>query len=73
MKLMASGVTWSAARGEIALVFAVLVIDHDDHSAGTDLVECAGDVGEGGSEVRGDWGMMPSYFRLSVRERQNGA
>jgi hypothetical protein len=43
-------------QGEVALVLAVLVVDHDHHAAGADLVECAGDVGEGrlgGGDRRG--------------------
>ncbi len=37
MKLMASGVTFSAAMHEIALVLAVLVVDEDDHLARADV------------------------------------
>ena len=34
-------------QGEVALVFAVLVVDHDDHAAGANLGHGAGNVGEG--------------------------
>ena len=44
MKLMASGVTNSAAMHEVALVLAVLVVDEDDHLAGADVVDGAVDA-----------------------------
>ena len=47
MKLMASGVTFSAAKREIAFILAILVVNHDDHSPGADLFDRGGDVGKG--------------------------
>ncbi len=38
---------------EIALIFAVLVVDHDHHATGANLGQCAGDVGEGGLDLAG--------------------
>jgi hypothetical protein len=35
------------SKGKIALVFAVLVVDHNDHATGLDIGYGAGDVGEG--------------------------
>ena len=37
-------------QGEVALVLAVFVVDDDDHAAGADIGERAGNVGEGGLE-----------------------
>jgi len=36
-----------SGKGEVAFVFAILVIDDDDHAAGADFVEGAGDADEG--------------------------
>jgi hypothetical protein len=36
MKLIASGVTWSAAMHQVALVLAVFLVDQDHHPAGLD-------------------------------------
>ena len=33
--------------GEIALILAVFVVDHHDHAAGTEFLECFRDRGEG--------------------------
>ena len=46
MKLMASGVTFSAAIGQVALVLAVLVVDDDDHPAVAEGVDGVLDRGE---------------------------
>ena len=46
MKLMASGVTISAAMHEIALVLAVLVVDEDDHLARANLIDRGVDAAE---------------------------
>ena len=40
-------------QSEVALVFAVLVVDHNDHATGLDIGYGAGDVGEGGLELAG--------------------
>ena len=55
-------------QGEVALVLAVLVVDHDDHAAGTNLVQGAGDAGKGGVEGRAVYGMAPLYSRLSEEQ-----
>ena len=34
-------------QGEVALVLAILIVDHDDHAAGLDIGDGAGNVGEG--------------------------
>src|SRR5208282_389803 len=41
------------SEGEIAFVFAILVVDHDDHAAGADFFDCGGDVGKGGISSHG--------------------
>ena len=60
-------------QSEVALVFAVLVVDHDDHAAGANLVQGAGDVGEGGLEGAGRceaWCCsLFSHFRASLYRR----
>ncbi len=53
MKLMASGVTFSAASGQVALVLAVLVIHDHDHAPGAELLQRGGDVGKRRLAVRG--------------------
>ena len=35
------------SKGQVAFVFAVFIVDHDDHAAGADVGNGAGDVGEG--------------------------
>ena len=40
-------------HGEVALVFAVFVVDDDDHAAGTDLGERGFDIAEQGSVGHG--------------------
>ena len=39
-------------QGQVAFVFAVFVVDHDDHAAGADFVEAPGTSVNGGSKVR---------------------
>ncbi len=34
-------------EGEVAFVLAIFVVDHHDHAAGADFLNCIGDVGEG--------------------------
>ena len=43
-------------QGQVALVLAVLVVDHDDHAARANFVERAGDVGKGRLEGVGGLG-----------------
>jgi hypothetical protein len=50
-------------QGEIALVLAVLVVDHNDHAAGEDFGYGAGDVGEGRLGSAGGLGHVLPYFR----------
>ena len=63
-------------KGEIALVLAVLVVNHNDHAAGLDVGYGAGDVGERRgamrSGVREGWGMCCLIFADPGRERQKG-
>ena len=40
---MTSGVTFSAAIGEVSLVLAILVVGNDDHLAGPEIVESSFD------------------------------
>ena len=48
MKLIASGVTFSAARGsEFFLVLAVFVVDHHNHAAGPNFLNRIWDVSKG--------------------------
>ena len=51
-------------QGQIALVLTILVVDHNDHAAGANFGEGAGDVGEGRVEGAGGLGMVQIYFRL---------
>ena len=51
-------------QGKVALVLAVLVIDHDHHAAGPDFGEGAGDVGEGRLGSAGRLGHDASLFSL---------
>ncbi len=61
-------------QGEVALVLAVLVVDHDDHAAGLDFVKGAGDVGKGGLGGAGGLGHDAAFiFADSGRECQKGA
>ena len=48
MKLIASAVTFSAGEHEIALVFAVLVVDDDDELSRLQILDRLRDGGEGG-------------------------
>ena len=50
-------------QGEVALVLAVLVVDHDDHAARADFGHGAGNVGEGRLEGAGGLGHVLLYFR----------
>jgi hypothetical protein len=51
MKLIASGVTWSAAEDEIAFVLAILLVDEDHHAAGGQLGDELGNGGDGHGEL----------------------
>ena len=51
-------------QGEIALVLAVLIVDHDDHAAGLDIGDGAGDVGEGRVGSAGGLGHVLELFSL---------
>ncbi len=44
-------------QGQVALVLAVLVVDHNHHAPGADFGQRAGNVGKGRLEVRGVCGM----------------
>ena len=41
------GSNFFGGEGEIAFVFAIFVIDDDDHPSGADLFDRGGDVGKG--------------------------
>ncbi len=47
MKLMMSGVTFSAATVTIAFVLAIFIIDNDKHPAGLKIFNGFGDGSEG--------------------------
>ena len=51
-------------QGEIALVLAVLIVDHNDHAAGLDIGQGAGDVGEGRVGSAGGLGHVLELFSL---------
>ena len=62
MKLMASGVTCSAARVRSPSFSRSLVVDHNHHAAGANLGQRAGNVGERGLEVRGVCGITAPFI-----------
>ncbi len=49
---------------KVALVLAVFVVDHDHHAAGTDFIECAGNVGKGRRGAAGSLGHSALLFSL---------
>src|SRR5208337_2365994 len=51
-------------QGQVALVLAVLVVDHDDHAAGLDFGQGAGDVCEGRLGSAGGLGHDAALFSL---------
>ena len=58
-------------QSEVALVFAIFVVDDDHHAAGANFVERAGDVDEGWLEFAWTfWHGELSYSRLSQAESQ---
>ena len=62
---MASGVTMLGSQRQVTFILAVLVIDHNDHAAGANLVERAWDVGEWRLEAALTlWHIFRLYSRL---------
>ena len=57
---------------EVALVLAVLVVDHDDHAAGADLLDRAGHVGERAS-MRSEGASVMSYCDLEACGKETKA
>ena len=63
MKLMASGRDLFGGHGEVAFVFAVLVVDEDDHAALADLFDGFFDGSELGVVFSHKWFVL-SFFRM---------
>ena len=73
MKLIASGVTHSAASGQVAFVLAVFVVDDEDHLAAPDPSERVVDSGQRHLNVLRRWvGITSKYgVALDARLRSN--
>ncbi len=56
-------------QGEVALVFAVLVVDDDDHATGADFGERAGDIGKGRLEMCVSLGASLEYHFADFARR----
>ena len=54
-------------QGQIALVLAVLVVHHDDHAPGANLLQCAGNIGE--REFNGAYGIWHSDHLILAQRR----
>ena len=59
MKLMASGVTQLGGHGEVAFIFAIFIVDDDQHAAGAEIFDSFRDGRKGHSTIQDSGSQKP--------------